>query len=62
LSWNAESSTVIYRIYRNGILIGQTTELEFIDEGVGKHQTDTYQVRAVDIFNTETIIGTITIS
>lgn len=51
LSWSAsmdDSGTVIYRIYRDGAMIAQTSARSYTDSGLSGGAAYTYQVDAVD--------------
>lgn len=59
LSWTGSSfpSVVLYRIYRNGKLVGETTGLTFVDHNVEKDHPNTYKVSAVLSTGGESFFG-----
>ncbi|MBX7067662.1 MAG: YncE family protein [Parachlamydiales bacterium] len=63
LSWAAAgTNTVTYKIYRNGILAGETSSTTFEDHYLNSKTTYNYSIYAVDSGGTATLIGTATVT
>ncbi|MGX7174022.1 lytic polysaccharide monooxygenase [Enterococcus ratti] len=65
LMWNGQSNTISYNIYRNGLLIGNSVNAEFVDTNLKEKTTYLYEIEAVgqgDLTSKKTAISVTTVA